>query len=162
MDYTNEIEKIVIALADNCDVEAKENNSEKLDELRKRYSENEDLYDAETAVSIDNLATILAAPFLESHGVTDRRRRNIACYLYGQQIPHFLDRTIRNREGMPCSADKKYFIIRRLKKYIITGENQSLYAEYKDRPERAYWSPRSFKDTDEVLDAFFKWYNVDE
>lgn len=162
MDIQNGIEQVILGLADSMEREAKENNAGQLNELRQRFADNEELYDAELAVSFYNFETIAATPFLEAHGVTDSRRMNVARCIYGQQIPHFVRKVIENREGSPCSGDKEHFIIRKLKEYIITGENQSLYATYKDEDRQAYWSPKTFKDTDEVLEAFFCWYNVEE
>ena len=89
----------------------------------------------------------------------NNKLKNIAYYIYGQQLPHFVRKVIENREGWPFSGDKEHFVIRKIKEYIITGKNQSLYVESKG--EQAYWSPKTFKDTDEVLTAFFKWYNID-
>ena len=158
----NGLEQLILGLADSMERDAKEDNAKLLNELRQRFSDNEELYDAEVAVSLGSFETIAATPFLEAHEVTDGRRKNIAHYIYGQQIPHFVRKVIENREGSPCSGDKEYFIIQKLKDYIITGENQSLYATYKDEDRQAYWSPKTFKDTDEVLEAFFHWYNVEE
>lgn len=162
MDIQNNIEQVILGLADSMEREAKENNAQQLNELRQRFTDNEGLYDAEVAVAFCDFEMIAATPFLEAHGVTDNRRKNIAHYIYGQQISHFITKVIEKREGTPFSGDKERFIIRKLKTYIITGENQSLYATYKDKDEQAYWSPTSFKDTDEVLEAFFRWYNVEE
>lgn len=162
MGIENSIEQLILGLADSIERDAKDNNAEQLNKLRQRFSDNEELYDAEVAVAFGSFETIAATPFLEAHGVTDNRRRNIAHYIYGQQIPHFVRKVIESREGTPFSGDKEHFIIRKLKVYIITGENQSLYATYKDENRQAYWSPKSFKDTDEVLEAFFHWYNVEE
>lgn len=162
MDIGNEIERLLLGLAESIEQGAKENNADQLNKLRQRFSDNEELYDAEIAVAFGSFETIAATPFLEAHGVTDNRRKNVASYIYGQQIPHFVRKVIEKREGSPCSGDKEHFIIRKLKEYIITGENQSLYATYKDEDRQAYWSPKTFKDTDEVLEAFFRWYNVEE
>lgn len=162
MDIGNEIEQLILGLADSIEQEAKDNNAEQLNKLRKRFSDNEELYDAEVAVAFGSFEMIAATPFLETHGVTDSRRKSIAHYIYSQQIPHFVRKTIESREGTPFSGDKEHFIIRKLKDYIITGENHSLYATYKDENKQAYWSPKTFKDTDEVLEAFFSWYNVEE
>ncbi len=162
MNIENGIEQVILGLAASMERDAKSNNAGQLNELRRRFSDNEELYDAEIAVSFYSFETIAATPFLEAHGVTDGRRKNIACYIYGQQIPYFVRKTIESREGTPCSGDKEHFIIRKLKEYIITGENQSLYVTYKDEDRQAYWSPKTFKDTDEVLEAFFRWYNVEE
>lgn len=162
MDIENGIEQVILGLADSMERDAKSDNAEQLNELRQRFLDNEELYDAEIAVAFGSFETIAATPFLEAYGVTDSRRKNISCYIYGQQIPHFLRKTIKSKEGTPFSADKEHFIIRKLKDHIITGENQSLYATYKDEDEQAYWSPKTFKDTDEVLEAFFSWYNVEE
>ena len=79
---------------------------------------------------------------------------------------HFLRCIIERNEGAPFSGDKISFIIKQVKKAVITGENQGLYADYTGCEriakecwnEKAYWSPDTFKDTDEVFDAFWKWY----
>ena len=55
-----------------------------------------------------------------------------------------------------------------VKEAIATGENISLYATYEGCEnipeskwkEQAYWSPKSFKDTNEVMLRFWEWYNV--
>lgn len=162
IDTKNRLKQVVLGLVDSMESEVKDNNARWLDELWKRFLDNEALYDAELAASFRIFYTIAATPFLEEHGVEDRKRKNVAYYIYGQQIPHFVRKTIESKEGTPCSGDKEHFIIRKLKEYIITGENQSLYATYKDEDKQAYWSPKTFKDTDEVLEAFFRWYNVEE
>lgn len=159
MDIENGLEQLILEMADSIEQDAKGNNAKHLNELRQRFS-NEELYDAEITVSFNNFQIIAATPFLDAHGVTDNERKNIAYYIYGQQIPYFVRKTIENREGMPFSGDKVHFIIQKLKSYIITGKNQSLYTTYKDNNEQACWSPKTFKDTNEVLKAFFNWYNI--
>lgn len=161
IDVKNNIEQLILELATSMNLDAKQNNAEKLSQLQQNFSNNEELYDAEIAVSFDNFELIAATPFIESNGVVDGKRKNIAYCIYGQQLPHFIRKTIENREGWPYSGDKERFIIRKLKEYIITGENQSLFDTYKDDNKRAYWSPTTFKDTDEVLKEFFSWYNVE-
>lgn len=159
MSIENGIEQLILGLVASFEDATKENNAKQLEELKHRFVNNGELYDAEMAVAFDDFAMVAATPFLEVNEVADSKLKNIAYYIYGQQLPHFVRKVIENKEGWPCSGDKEYFVIRKLKKYIITGENQSLYDEYKG--EQAYWSPKTFKDTDEVLTAFFKWYNID-
>jgi hypothetical protein len=44
-------------------------------------------------------------------------------------------------------------------KAIDTQTNVSLYSEYNDQPGvQAYWSPRYFKDTDQVKVEFVSWW----
>lgn len=75
------------------------------------------------------------------------------------------------KEGSACSGDKETFIIRKVKESIIKGENLSLFMTYGNSASRdkieesiwdkqAYWSPKSFKDTDEVIKQFWEWYDV--
>ena len=98
-------------------------------------------------------------PFLRKHEITDRRKKCIAQFLFGGELEHFVRKTIENKEGSPFSGDKERFVIGKIKEYLITGRNQSLYEEYKDKGRQAYWSPRCFKDTDDVIQQFLDWWN---
>lgn len=108
MSFESSIEQLILGLVDSIERDAKDNNAEQLNKLRQRFSDNEELYDAEVAVAFGSFETIAAMPFLEAHGVTDNRRRNIAHYIYGQQIPHFVRKVIESREGTPYSGGVSY------------------------------------------------------
>lgn len=157
-----ELRSVITGLAAHFEREAQEKNRETIEYLRKEFEHNEGLYDANVACAWCDFGKVTATPFIEKHGITEPKRKRLAEMIYGQQIPHFVRKTIERREGTACSGDKESFVIRKLKQYIITGKNQSLYAAYKDEPDKkAFWSPESFKDTDEVIEAFWKWYYVE-
>lgn len=80
-----------------------------------------------------------------------------------------LGKLLKKNEGTPCSGDKEDFIIQKIKESVATGKNISLYETYEGKnniskekwKEQAYWSPKSFKDTDDVKTKFKAWYYLD-
>lgn len=72
---------------------------------------------------------------------------------------HFIRRSIINKEGSCCSGDKTRFIKEQLLKAATTGKPQTLFSG-DDTGERDYWSPSSWQDTEELIDAYDHWYQL--
>lgn len=170
MDMKNELEKTIQALAMFFENNSKEQNGELIKELNKRFSENERLYESELTLAFLNFRTFAAMPWLTKHPqVKDGWEKFYIESIYDGTLPHFVRRVIEKNEGSACSGDKEHFIIEKIKESVATGKNISLYQTYegceriaKDKwTEQAYWSPTSFRDTDDVKAKFKAWYYVE-
>ncbi len=78
---------------------------------------------------------------------------------------HFYRQLMEKIEGSSCCGDKSRFIARRSLRSLQEKNNLSLYDDYmecdqikENKEERAYWSPRTIKDTDEAMGLFWDWY----
>ena len=117
-----------------------------------------------------NFNIFASMPWKENHEIKDKKNAWIIDDIYNGLLPHFVRKVIEQKEGSSCSGDKESFVIRKIKESIITGENQNLYSDYsgckqidKSRwEEKAYWSPTSFKDTDDVIAQFSRWYSLED
>lgn len=170
MDIKNELEKTIQSLALFFDYNSKEQNAEFIKKLDKRFSDNESLYESEITLAFLNFTKFAAMPWLVRHpGVTDGWEKSYIESIYDGSLPHFVRKIIEKNEGSMCSGDKEHFVIEKIKESVATGKNISLYQTYegceriaKDKwGEQAYWSPKSFKDTDEVKTRFKAWYYVE-
>jgi hypothetical protein len=168
----NEIEKILVGLVVAADRESEENNRVALGNLVNSFNKDEELYEAEVAVASHNFSHLAALPFLRKNPGITGKDRAFAEFLYDGTVLHYIRRVIEREEGSPFSGDKAYFTIGALKKSLTEKANISLYSTYGDSPdyekinpekrgEQAYWSPSCFKDTDEVKQKFWEWWDVE-
>lgn len=165
----NSLETVILALANSITNESATRNSELIEQLHDCFNKNEELYESEIQLTYLNFVEFAAMPWLAKYEVKDKKNKTIINYIYNGLFPHFVRNVIENNEGIACSGDKESFIVKKVQKAIMTGENQSLYETYEGHEqvdkskwnEKAYWSPTSFKDTDEAIDRFWKWYNVE-
>jgi hypothetical protein len=170
IDFKNQIESVILSLATSFKDENKANNAELINKLQQRFDYSEDIYRSEMILASFNFADIAAMPWFARNKVKDTENQNIIKYIYNGTFSHYLRRIITREEGTPCSGDKVSFITKKVKEAIVTGESQSLYATYEGCErieqerwnEQAYWSPKTFKDTNEVITAFWKWYRLEE
>lgn len=136
--------------------------------FRNEYHNNESLYESRLSLFLANLNEFAAKPFLEDDVLEkDTKKRAIVPYLYNGVFAHFVRTYIENVEGRIYSGDKTRFVIKGVKKAIRTGTCLPLNQVYSEEDEwvkpenigkRAYWSPKSFDTTDEVIEAFRNWY----
>lgn len=169
MNIENSLESIILGLADCIEKESQEKNKNLIDALYNRFNNNESLYECEMHLAYLNFAKFSAMPWISKNGIKETKNKDIISYIYTGLFNHFVRVKIEKAEGSACSGDKEHFTIKQVKKAIMTGENQSLYADYTgcDRIEKerwdnqAYWSPKVFKDTDEVIAEFWKWYRIE-
>lgn len=159
----NVIGSLLVSLSTTLDNMSKKQYEDTINSLKESYANNEELYEIETQIARMRFDEYAALPFRESHQFAEKDNSKLAIitYMYNGLLEHYLTACIIKAEGSPCSADKVSFIISRIKKALISGENLSLYEEYGDDSRQAYWSPKSFKDTNEAIDRFFKWYKVE-
>ena len=164
------IGQLIMSLAMRFDEEDKQQFNEYIEKMNTKYAENSDLYESEIALARLRFDEYAALPFQKANTFLETNRKKLAIikYLYNGLMEHFLRRYIEAHEGTSCSADKVRFIISQIKKSLIDGENQSLYEEYSKNGRMAehagkqcYWSPKTLEDTDQVIEMFWKWYNVD-
>jgi hypothetical protein len=170
MDIKNELEETIQSLALFFENNSKEQNALLIEDLDKKFEKNESLYDSEISLAYLNFTKFAAMPWLNRHPkVTNGWEKYYIECIYNGLLPHFVRKVIEKNEGIVCSGDKEHFIINKIKESVATGENISLYQTYegcesinKDKwTEQAYWSPKSFKDTDEVKTKFKNWYNIE-
>lgn len=166
----NELEKVIMELSMYFDKNAKEKNSELIDSLFEMFKENEEMYETQISLAYLYFTSFAALPWLsENPQVTNGWEKMYIESIYNGQLPHFVRKIIEKNEGSACSGDKEHFVISKIKESVATGKNLSLYATYEgheripkeDWDKQAYWSPKSFKDTDEVKARFKAWYNVE-
>lgn len=163
------LEKVILALANAITNESTTRNATLVKQLHDCFNKNEALYESEIQLTYLNFTEFAAMPWFAKYEVKDTKNRAIINYIYNGIFLHFVRKMIENNEGITCSGDKEHFVVKKVQKAIMTGENQNLYETYEgcdhiDKSkwnEKAYWSPTSFKDTDEVIDKFWKWYNVE-
>jgi hypothetical protein len=166
----NQLESVILELANSFTNESATRNAALIDSLHHHFNENEELYESEITLTYLNFVEFAATPWFTKNEVKDEKNKYIINYIYNGIFTHFVRKTIEKNEGTTCSGDKEHFVIKKVKEAIITGENQSLYATYEgceriDKEkwhEQAYWSPKSFRDTNEVIKKFWKWYRVEE
>ena len=164
------LEKVILGLANSITNEAATRNAALIKQLYDCFDKNEALYETEIQLTYLNFMEFAAMPWFAKYEVKDTKNKAIINYIYNGMFTHFVRKVIENNEGTMCSGDKESFVIRKVQQAIITGENQSLDVTYEgceriDKSkwnEKAYWSPTSFKDTDEVIDRFWKWYDVEK
>ena len=165
----DEIKKTILGLANFFDEQSQRENAELIKKLHETFEKNEALYECQMTIAFLNFTRFAAMPWLNKNPqVTDGWDKSLIECIYNGTFPHFVRKVIEKNEGSCCSGDKESFIIKKVKESIVTGTNISLYADYtgcetidKDKwNQQAYWSPKSFKDTDEVIKKFWDWYNV--
>lgn len=163
-----QLERTILELANSFEKEAQEHNRRLIKNLFKKYRENESLYELEIDLAYLNFRSFAAMPWLADHPQVKGKEKSVIEFIYSGMFPHFVRSVIEKNEGTPFSEDKISFVIRRVKEAIASGKNNSLYVTYEGCEnipeskwkEQAYWSPKSFKDTNEVMLRFWEWYNV--
>ncbi len=124
---------------------------------------NDDHYITEMNLIMHRLGDVPAKPWLLKHSYVERWDKFYVESIFNGLFSHWLYRYIQlNEDNSGGQADKERFITERLLKAIEDQTNLSLYAEYKDRPAQAYWSPKTLKDTDEVKEKFKSWWRIGE
>lgn len=163
------LEETILNIAAFFEDSDRKKNAEFIAKLNDLYHKNEKLYEVQMHIAFHNFSRYAALAWLEEHPNVKNGwdKFFIECCFNGL-LEFYLDKVIEAKEGTPCSSDKAHFIIRTLKEAIATNQNISLYVTYagqeriekEDWDKQAYWSPKSFKDTDDVKEQFKKWYNV--
>ena len=164
------LERTILSLANSFENESNDANATLIKTLYEKFEENEELYECETLIAFHNFGRFAAMPWLSKNPqVTDGWEKSYIESIYNGLLTHFVRTVIEKNEGSVCSGDKEHFIIEMIKKSVATGENISLYQTYegsnripKERwNEQVYWSPKSFKDTNEVKARFRAWYTLE-
>lgn len=163
---------VINGLFQSIEAENEEKSQVLIDGLCRLYEEHgDDYYQASMHLEMMRLEELPAKPFLIMHpGITGWDQFYIES-IYNGLFSHWLSRTIETLEGSSCSGDKEGFVTRCIVKSIVEQTNISLcrtYGDYDDKyndgntnlNKQAYWSPSSFKDTDEVKEKFKRWWRV--
>lgn len=165
----NPIEQIILNLSNSFEENSRNENTKLINTLKNRFKNNEELYECEITLAFMNFTDFAALPWLEENPqITNGWDKFYIESIYNGLLSHYLRKVIEKNEGSPFSGDKEHFIIKSLKKAIATGENISLQVFYDEKDgvpverigAKAYWSPSSFIDTDDVKAKFKAWYEV--
>lgn len=170
MHIQNELEQTIQSLAVFFEKNSCEENKAFIAELNRQFAENEEIYESELQLAFLHFSHFAALPWLAKHpDVANGWEKKHIESIYNGLLPHFVRTVIEKKEGTICSGDKEHFVIRKMKEAIATGTNLSLYQTYdgcerieKEKwSQQAYWSPKSFRDTDDVKAKFRAWYNLE-
>ncbi len=163
------IEQTIISLVAAFDQQTADDHQEAIVQLILDFEENPEYYRTKMQLAHYQLDEVSIIPFVQKHENIKSEDKAILKFIYNGLFTHFIRKLIDWNESTACGGDKESFIIRQVLKSIVLKENQSLYDDYSgceriDKAkwkDQAYWSPRSFKSTDEVIEQFWKWYRVD-
>lgn len=159
---TEEVMKdIISSLIMGVEKDFKESYATAIDHMITIYGKGDKKYIDSTNRLFADLMKICAAPF----SVKDNNNKYLYQYIVNGQYKQFIKRYVVKYEGHSCCADKASYIEKMTRKALETGENQSLFATYEgnenikkeDWGEKAYWSPKTIKDTDEAMKLFWDW-----
>ncbi len=119
-----------------------------------------DYYATQMRLICHRFNEIPAKPWLMSRQHVVKWDKFIIESIFNGLFSHWVYKMIEHHEDRSGGqTDKEMFITKRLIEAIDTQTNVSLYSEYNDQPGvQAYWSPRYFKDTDQVKVEFVSWW----
>lgn len=163
---------VINGLFQCIEAENEEKSRGLVDELYKLYEEyGDDYYQTSMHLEMMRLTELPAKPFLMKHPDIVNWDKFYIESIYNGLFSHWLRRMIETLEGSACSGDKEGFVTRCVVESIVEQTNISLYKTYGDYGNKyndgktdlnrqTYWSPLSFKNTDEVKEKFKQWWNV--
>ena len=147
-----------------------------MSEILEFYSKErgDDYYQTSMHLEMMRLMELPARPFLMEHQEITGWDEFYIESIYNGLFSHWLRRTIDALEGSSCGGDKESFVTSSVVRSIVEKSNISLYVTYGDYGDKykgrdnidlnkqTFWSPSCFKDTDEVKEAFKRWWRVVE
>lgn len=149
----------------------KEDEKKSADDTRKVFdfyvnecNRDDDYYATEMRLICHRFNQVPAKPWLISRKYVERWNKFIIESIFNGLFSHWVYKMIEQHEDQSGGqADKERFITKRLIEAIDTQTNISLYSEYKDKPGvQAYWSPKYFKDTNQVKVEFVSWWMCED
>ena len=156
------ISDVISGIAFAFEQQDAEMEKDDIEKVCKYYeSFNDDDYYATTMFLICNrFNEVPAKPWLYKHPYVEGWDSFIIKSIFNGLFSHWLYTMIDIYESkMGGQGDKHTFITKKVIKSIADEKNISLYAEYKDKPgEQAFWSPKHFKDTNQVKVEFVSWW----
>lgn len=163
------LEQTIISLVAAFDQQTADDHQEAIVQLILEFEANPDYYRTKMQLAHYQFDDVSIIPFIQKHENIKSEHKSLLKFIYNGLFTHFIRKLIDRNEGSACAGDKESFIIQQVMKSIVLKENQSLYDNYSgceriDKAkwkDQAYWSPRSFKSTDEVIERFWKWYRVE-
>ncbi len=171
-DIKEAITSVLNRLFESIEAEDNEKSEILIDRLCILYEEyGDDYYQTSMHLEMMRLTELPAKPFLMKHSDIVNWDKFYIESIYNGLFSHWLRRMIETLEGSVCSGDKEGFVTRCVVESIVEQTNISLYKTYGDYGDKyndgktdlnrqTYWSPLSFKDTDEVKEKFKQWWNV--
>jgi|SRR5699024_953858 len=165
MGFTEDIKNVLEVLASGFVEETIQSNQETFLKIKEIYNN-----DPSGFLDVVQFAQLDFKTLVENAmEIPDSDKKHIVEHIVSGLYEHFHKMRIEKLEGSSCCADKSGFIQDMTLKAIKENTNFSLYADYskiehmKDKYRgRAYWSPTSIKDTDEAIELFWKWYQLND
>lgn len=145
----------------------KEEKKKSADDIRKIFdfyinecNRDDDYYATEMYLICHRFNEIPAKPWLMNRPHVQNFDKFIIESIFNGLFKHWVYKMIEHHEDQSGGqADKERFIVKKLIEAIDTQTNIPLYQEYRDEPgKQAYWSPRYFKDTNQVKVEFMSWW----
>jgi len=158
------IADVISAMAFSMEQEGLKQNIENIQKVCEFYKNdchgNNDYYATCMSLICSHFNDVPAIPWLLKHNNVHSHDKFIIQSIFNGLFQHWVYTAIENHESHNGGqGDKESFIVKKVIEAIDKQENLSLYAEYKDKPgEQAYWSPKYFKDTDQVRVEFLSWW----
>ena len=156
------IKTVITSLFELFEKETIENNQDAFVKLSELYKK-----DAEFWHYLERANSTLGTIISMITDVPNQKYGGTMSHIASGVYQHFIRTLIEKREGGACSADKERFIVRSTIKALRENKNLSLYDDYvkhaqitEDKDKRAYWSPRTIKDTDQAMSLFWIWYQL--
>lgn len=165
---TDSLQQVIVDLSISFAEQTQNRHEASINKLRESFNQNEHDYLATINMANYEFESFAALPFIEKYKITEPKHKAILGFIYSGLLEHYLQKVIVQAESSSCSADKTNFIIGKVMKSCIENQNFSLFETYAGHTQidkskwnnQAFWSPKSFKDTAEVIERFFNWYNV--
>lgn len=162
MSFKDNLKDLIIALSNGFDTSTIKENKKAFMIMKEAYDRNpNEFMDLVEMVQYD-FDTLVSAVI----NVPPQENDHLIKYIGNGLYEHFHNVRVKNLEGWVCSGDKSKYIKTMTLKALKTGQNLSLFADYKnveqikeDKENQAYWSPTSVKDTNEAIALFWNWYN---
>jgi len=162
--FEDNVKTVVEALYATFQSQTMEDNKSTYAKLKELYDNDSKKFLSEIKSGRYNFEEVVSTVI----DIPNQKNMYILNHIISGLYEHFLTKTIENTEGSACSVDKANFTNAQTFKALKERTNLSLYDNYKgeknipekDWDKQAFWSPKSFKDTDAAMECFWNWYLI--
>lgn len=165
MSYQNTLKTVMEAMVSGFDKKTIEENQEAYIKMQKIYTQHPNHFLDIVEVTLNDFTTLVENII----DIPPSEEQYVLEHIISGIYKHFHTQRIEKLEGSACCYDKSSYIEAMTIKALKTQQNLSLYADYKnveqikkDKEKQAYWSPTSVKDTNEAIELFWKWYQLND
>jgi hypothetical protein len=164
-DTKQSIRVLLEALSNSIDQKNLTENKDLFESLKKLHDKN--VYGFLDLLEIAN--TDFEGLIEQVFSIPPQKNRHIIIFIANGLYEHFHETRIKKLEGFPFSADKSRFVKKTTLKALKEKKNLSLFADYTqikrikvNQQKQAFWSPKTIKDTDEAMELFWNWYQLND